>query len=90
MPGEFLGDTYKMDWLNDKMWTLAAAIVSAFSGYVLTQKRKADKRFDGIEETTQIHKTEIAVMKSQYTHIEEDINQIKDMITLLLRKTNGL
>lgn len=71
---------YIVEWMSEKIWTFIAALVSAFGGYMVYEKKKSDKRFSKLEEQTLANKIEIAVMQSQYKDLKEDTQEIKELL----------
>jgi hypothetical protein len=75
-----------MDWFNEKVLSVIAAIVSSLGGYIVYEKRKVDRRLSKIESENDTLRIEIAVMKSQYKDIQKDIRYIRLGLDKLIEK----
>ena len=69
-----------MDLIPDKFWALIAAVVSAFGGFFVYERRRVDTRLTKIEEDVAQHKTDLAVIKEGLLNLKEDTQEIKDIL----------
>lgn len=81
------------DW-GDKLWVVLAAVISAFGGYVMYERKKIDGRLDRLEDDVADHytehKTELAAFKETLKNLKEDTEEIKSsqqqMLNLLIKR----